>query len=262
MSNFRLANLRPAPPQGRLAGVILELLFPGRCLLCGRELAFRAAHGEPLCLDCRDRLAPLAGRRRCAVCSLPLLSEKRLCTRCRKRQYEFEANLSLFEYRDEIRELLYQYKFRNRLRLAGVLAGFYAQALQADFAGAVLVPAPANPQAVRRRGWDPVERICRVLEARFGFTAWRALSRRPGPPQKLLGYEERLRNLRGTLRLRRRPGPEPVSRKPVLGEPVFDGLVLVDDVFTTGATASECARLLRLAGASRVRVLTLAIDVP
>jgi ComF family protein len=227
--------------------VVLELLFPGRCLLCGRELAFRARDGEPVCLACRDGLAPLSERRRCSVCSLPLLSERRLCTRCRKRGYEFEANLSLFEYRGDIRELLYQYKFRSRLRLAPVLAGFYARALRAGFPGAVLVPAPANPQAVRRRGWDPVERICRVLERRYGFTCRRALARRAGPPQKLLGYEERLRNLRGTILLRRRPPPEPV---------------LLDDVFTTGATASECARLLRLGGASRVRVLTLAIDVP
>ena len=227
--------------------MILELLFPGRCLLCGEELAFRARGGEPLCLDCRAGLAPLSARRRCAVCSLPLLSEKRLCTRCRKRQYQFESNLSLFEYRGEIRELLYQYKFRNRLRLAGVLAGFYAQALRASFPDAVLVPAPANPQAVRRRGWDPVERICRTLEKNYGFAASRALVRRAGPPQKLLGYEERLRNLRDTIILRRQPVADPV---------------LLDDVFTTGATASECARLLRLGGASRVRVLTLAIDVP
>ncbi len=227
--------------------MILELLFPGRCLLCGVELAFRARHGEPLCLNCRNRLAPLAGRRRCAICSLPLLSERRLCTRCRKRAYEFEANLSLFEYRDEIRELLYQYKFRNRLRLAGVLAGFYAQALRESYSGAVLVPAPANPQAVRRRGWDPVERICRVLQRKYGLAVSRSLVRSAGLPQKLLGYEERLRNLRGTIRLRRQPVSEPV---------------LIDDVFTTGATASECARLLRLGGASRVRVLTLAIDVP
>jgi ComF family protein len=232
--------------------VVLELLFPGRCLLCGAELAFRTRGGGPLCLDCRSGLAPLAGRRRCAVCSLPLLSERRLCTRCRKREYEFESNLSLFEYRDEVRELLYQYKFRNRLRLAGVLAEFYARALRADFPGAVLVPAPANPQAVRRRGWDPVERICRVLESRYGFPASRALVRRAGPPQKLLGYEERLRNLQGTIRLRR-PSPP---------EPVLSDLVIIDDVFTTGATAGECARLLRLAGTSRVRVLTLAIDVP
>jgi ComF family protein len=227
--------------------VVLELLFPGRCLLCGRELAFRARGGQPVCLACREALTPLAERRRCAVCSLPLLAERRLCTRCRRREYAFEANLSLFEYRGDIRELLYQYKFRNRLRLAPVLAEFYAETLRARFPGAVLVPAPANPQAARRRGWDPVERICRVLESKFGFACSRALSRRAGPPQKLLGYEERLRNLRGTILLRRSPPAEPL---------------LLDDVFTTGATASECARLLRMGGASRVHVLTLAIDVP
>jgi ComF family protein len=225
--------------------VLLELLFPGRCLLCGGELAFNSRRGQPVCLDCRERLAPLSGMRRCAVCSLPLISESRLCTRCRRRGYEFQSNLSLFEYRGAVRELLYQYKFRNRLRLAGVLADCLARVLRADFPGVVLVPAPGNPRAVARRGWDPVERICRVLEQVHGFPACRALAREAGPPQKLLGYEERRSNLR--LHLRRSAGAEPV---------------LLDDVFTTGATASECARLLKQGGAARVRVLTLAIDVP
>ena len=225
----------------------MELFFPGRCLLCGDELTFNSREGEPLCLACRAGLIPLDSPRRCALCSLPLSSEKRLCTRCRRREYEFQCNLSLFEYLGDIRELLYQYKFRNRLRLARILAGFYAQALRAGFPGAVLIPAPANPQAVRRRGWDPVERLCRVLRREHGFPVRRALERRAGPAQKLLGYEERRLNLRGTIGLRRGTPGE---------------LVLIDDVFTTGATASECARLLLLGGASRVRVLTLAIDVP
>ena len=227
--------------------MVLELLFPGRCLLCGGELSFNSRRGEPLCLECRAGLEPLSGARRCAVCSLPLISEAELCTRCRRREFQFDDNLSLFEYQGAIRELLYQYKFRNRLQLARILAGFYAQALRAGFPGAVLIPAPANPQAVRRRGWDPVERLCRVLQREYGFPVRRTLERGAGPAQKLLGYEERRLNLRGTIALR---GGTP-------GE-----LVLIDDVFTTGATASECARLLLAGGASRVRVLTLAIDVP
>jgi ComF family protein len=233
--------------------VALELLFPGRCLLCGGELAFNCRRGEPLCLECLEGLEPLSGVRRCAVCSLPLISERKVCTRCRQREYEFESNLSLFEYQGALRELLYQYKFRNRLRLAGVLAGYFADALHAGFPGVVLVPVPANPRAVARRGWDPVERICRILERVHGFAACRALGRSAGPSQKLLGYEERRRNLR--LRLRRRRSP--LSAAASAAEPL-----LLDDVFTTGATASECARLLKQCGASRVRVLTLAIDVP
>jgi predicted amidophosphoribosyltransferase len=255
--------------------VVLELLFPGRCLLCGGELSFNSRRGEPLCLGCRAGLQPLSGARRCAVCSLPLISEAELCTRCRRREFQFDNNLSLFEYQGAIRELLYQYKFRNRLRLAGVLAGFFADALRAGYPGVVLVPVPANPQAVARRGWDPVERICRILEREHGQAVCRALARSAGPSQKLLGYEERRRNLR--LRLRRRSPLSAASplfaarRSPLsAASPLFAASatasaaepLLLDDVFTTGATASECARLLKQAGASQVRVLTLAIDVP
>jgi ComF family protein len=227
--------------------VFLELLFPGRCLLCGGQLAFHAERGEPLCLECRAGIRPLVGSRRCRVCSLPLISEEEICTRCRRREYEFDSHLSLFEYQGAVRELIYQYKFRNRLRLARFLAGQLARVLVEAYPGAVLVPAPANPQAVRRRGWDPVERLCRALSRDYGWPACRALERRPGPAQKLLGYEARRGNLRGTIRVCR---PPPAR------------VVLLDDVFTTGATASECSRALKEAGAARVDALSLAIDLP
>lgn len=227
--------------------MLLDLLFPGSCLLCGAPLFGEGA--EPLCAGCRGTLVPIPAVRRCRICSLPLISEQVLCTRCRKRQYAFGRNLSVFEYRGPARELLYQYKFRNRRRLAGTLAGFLAPVLRAQFPGLVLVPVPASTSAVRRRGWDPVAVIARCLRLRHGFRVRRCLARRAGTPQKSLRYEQRLENLRGTVRLTGRGVPAP-------------RLVLLDDVFTTGATANECAAVLLRSGARQVDVVSLALDVP
>jgi len=79
-----------------------------------------------------------------------------------------------------------------------------------------------------------------------------ALTRGRSGPQKGLGYEERLKNIRGTICLRkayRKEGGLP------------DRIVLLDDIFTSGATVDECARVLQLAGVREVRVLTLAMEV-
>jgi ComF family protein len=228
----------------------LELLYPGSCLLCGRELRFESRPFCPVCADCLGSLHPVRAFRRCRVCSLPLISEQGICTRCRRRQYAFEGNFSIFEYRDEMRELLYQFKFRNRVRLGPVLAEFFAAALKECRTRGLLVPVPGNPASVRARGWDPMVVIAGVLARNHGYPVGRLLARRPGGAQKTLSYEERRSNLAGMVRLRR-PPPARTAR-----------VVLLDDVFTTGATASECAHVLQEAGVKFVEVLSLAIDVP
>jgi ComF family protein len=228
----------------------LELLFPGSCLLCGRQLRFESRPFCPVCANCLLSLHPLRAARRCRVCSLPLISEEKLCTRCRRRLYAFEGNFSIFEYRSEMRELLYQFKFRNRARLGPVLADFCAAALKERRDPGLLVPVPGNPVSVGARGWDPMVVIARILSRHHGFPVARLLARRRGSAQKTLSYEERRSNLAGKVRLLRPPPPGTTR------------VILLDDVFTTGATASECARLLQEAGVQSVQVLTLAIDVP
>jgi ComF family protein len=230
--------------------VALDLLYPGSCLLCGRQLRFEGRPFCPVCTDCLGSLHPVRAPRRCRVCSLPLISEQGICTRCRRRLYAFEGNFSIFEYRGEMRELLYQFKFRNRVRLGPVLADFFAAALKERRPRGLLVPVPGNPSSVRARGWDPMVVIAGLLARNQGFPVGRLLARRPGSAQKTLSYEERCSNLAGKVRLRRQP-PAGTAR-----------VVLLDDVFTTGATVSECAHLLEEAGVPSVEVLTLAIDVP
>jgi ComF family protein len=228
----------------------LDLLYPSRCLLCGEELRFESRAFCPVCSACLGSLKPVRASCRCRVCSLPLISEQGVCTRCRGRLYAFERNLSIFEYRGAVRELLYQFKFHNRLRLGRVLADFFAAALQMPGAGGLLVPIPGNPLSVRARGWDPMIVIAGELAGSHSLPVRRLLSRRPGTAQKTLSYEERRSNLAGKLRLRR---PPPAGT---------DRVILLDDVFTTGATASECARVLASAGVPSVEVLSLAIDIP
>lgn len=234
--------------------LLVDFAFPQLCLLCGTSLLLNRGSGQwgglPLCTACRRLLRPIEGER-CRVCGLPLISEIEVCTRCRTVEYPFTANRAVYEYGGAIRELIAQYKFHGERRLATLFADELAKAAQWWFPGLPVVPVPSRPRAVRRRGWDHVGVIAQELSRRHGVEVLRLLRRDNGRSQKSLDFVHRLTNLRGRIHWTRRHYGK-------LSPPVR--VVLFDDVFTTGATASECSRILLERGVKEVFVLTLAVD--
>jgi len=237
----------------RLWGFAAELVFPGRCLSCGADLILRSRPFYPLCDACLTSLAGmmLAGGRRCRVCGRPLISEWRICTGCRGVVRHFSDNTSLFEYRGLVRDLLLQYKVGGRRRLALVFADLLAPELKRAYRGLPVVPVPPRPTADRHRGWEHVEMICRRLTRRHDIRIFRCLSRGSTRAQKSLPSEERRRNTPGSS-FAFIPGRAPTEQ--------LGGVVLLDDVLTTGATADGCAARLIAGGFRWVRVVTLALD--
>lgn len=231
---------------------IFDIVLPARCVSCGAIVG----GGGPLCPDCAAGLEPLSGRR-CDRCGAPLASEQRRCVRCRSRELAYDSHRSVFAYEGVAKALIVAYKFGGRRSLAPLLAGYLAAELEtAATPGTVVVPVPASPRGRRRRGFDQVALLGRELERRHGIAVCGALVRRRGREQKRLDFSGRSRNLVGAVRLRHRPL---VPRGPG-GERRPSRVVLLDDVFTTGATINECARVLRAAGVARVEALTLAAD--
>lgn len=227
-------------------GLLAEILFPGRCLLCGRWLLFAARAGLPVCAECQDGMAPIDGER-CTICSMALAGERTVCLRCRSARYAFECNHSLFAYAGGVRDLIVSYKLGGRVRLAGLFAPLLAQVIRERHPGRPVVPVPPRPG---RRGPDAVERIARLLEREHGLTVRRCLARAGGVPQKSLDFAGRRENLQGRI-----------SVLPSFADSGVPGaVVLLDDVFTTGATADTCARALAAAGCTAVAVVTIAVD--
>jgi ComF family protein len=209
---------------------------------------FRSTLDFPLCTACQRALSPIADRERCSVCSIPLISELDRCSRCSERDFSFESNFSIYEYQGPVRQVISQFKFSNRRSLASFLARLFHPSLESRYPGLPLVPVPGNRRSVRRRGWDPMHEVARVLRKEFGMTVLFPFRRRRGGPQKGLHYQQRLENIRGTVMLNGKAGKLP------------ERVVLIDDIFTSGATADECARVLREAGAGEVYVVTLALE--
>lgn len=237
----------------------LEAFFPGRCLLCGCWLSgdegrdgagssYESAGGPavPVCDPCATSLVTI-GSRRCGKCGMGLVSERVTCMRCREADFVFESNVALFPYSGQAKELIRKLKFEGRVRLAGLFAEMAAAALPPEWETYPIVPVPSRPG---RKTPDPVERVAASLEKHHARTVRRLLARTGGVQQKSLDLPRRRENLRGMIRLAPDRG---VSRS-------APQVVLLDDIFTTGATIDACARVLRDAGCERVYSLTLAIE--
>lgn len=228
-------------------GILMEVLFPGRCLLCGDWLLLAGDHCVPICDACKEKLRPLSGPR-CGRCGIELISEKGTCLRCRTANYSFDSNMSLFPYSGAAKSLLTAMKFGRRTRLAPFFAAHAVDSLRAcGPSGAVIVPAP--PRRGRRTP-DAVELVARALERNHGFTVLRLLARSGFVQQKSLDLERRRENLKGKISMASGATKRVLPRE----------AVLLDDVFTTGATLDACARALREAGCASVKAVTLVIE--
>ncbi|HMQ66451.1 MAG TPA: phosphoribosyltransferase family protein [Arachnia sp.] len=153
------------------------------------------------------------------------------------------------DYRPLLARIIPRFKDDGALHLDGLLGELLARAVLevAPPPAAVLVPVPSLRSAVRRRGLDHVGRLCAVASRRAGLGCLSALSRAPtGADQRGLGRAERAANLAGSMTAR---PPASAWAGPV---------VLVDDVYTTGATVAEALRALAEAGVPVAGVAVIA----
>jgi len=227
---------------------LLAVVFPSRCPACGLEVSHPSR--GPLCESCWRSLPRHAGPR-CA-CGVPLAPRASgQCGRCRRGLSPFESGLSLGPYEGVLKTLLHELKYRGRRRVAArlaealLLAPGVARVIEP---GVLLVPVPLHPRRRRERGYNQAELLAQELAKRTGLeVAAPALVRRKDTaPQTGLKAAGRRANVAGAFAVRR--------HAKIVGRTV----VLVDDVFTTGATARACASTLQKAGVRSVRLLTAA----
>jgi ComF family protein len=225
-----------------LATAVLDLVFPALCPVCQTRLG--AGRRDPLCGRCWDAIERIAPPY-CDACGMPGAP---CCARCAAEPRAWDYARSAACYEGRLREALHAFKFGGRRALARPLGDLLveqcAAALPPGIAG--LVPVPLAWERERERGFNQARLLAERLAPRLGTTLrprW-AVRVRTTRPQSDLSAEERRANVRGAFR----------ASAAAAGQHVL----LVDDVFTTGATLDACARALRDAGAARIGVLTVA----
>jgi predicted amidophosphoribosyltransferase len=184
----------------------------------------------------------------CALCGAPTAWPVERCRECNGRRLAFSSARAAVAYAGPARPLVAAWKEHGLRRVASLAATLVADTV-ARPAADVIAYIPPDPGRLLRRGYHPVEGLARELGRRWELDATQLLLRRDGPGrarQTELARHERLRN---------------VSRAFVAGGRVPERVVLVDDVYTTGATCHAAASALLLGGARHVEVVTFARTV-
>lgn len=239
-----------------VAAGLIHLVFPAPCDACGHPLDL--ARRSALCGACWDALErmPEAGCDRCGwpfpAADAAQGAARPLCQRCRTSQDDFAVARAALRYRDGgiARAAILVCKHGGRLGLLRHLAALLAQEAPAHLMRQgwdLVVPVPLHWRRRWRRGFNQAEVLAEAVGRRHGLPVERCclVRVRATPPQQGDAVARR-RNVRDAFAVRR--ARRIVGRR----------LLLVDDVFTTGATANACAATLLDAGAAAVGVLTLA----
>ncbi|MBN2323899.1 MAG: ComF family protein [Spirochaetes bacterium] len=259
----------------------LGVLFPNRCFVCGAVLERGCGICDrctrniefiypPFCARCGAPVGGGASARWGAPIGtdtpgliqdtdedgLPARGGKgKSCIQCREYRFDFAKNESIGVYTGILRRLVGGLKFEKRKGLARTFATLFLEHKRGYIAQhAILVAVPLTPKRRAERGFNQASLIAERISKEFGIEfAPRCIKRRGGSkPQSSIGrIQERLSNLRDSFEVGGRHKSEVEGRS----------VLLIDDVLTTGATASACARALKKAGAARVDLLSCARTV-
>ena len=236
---------------------LVDWLYPPRCRGCGGRIYGRDA--EYFCTGCWSEIR-IVSHPLCTICGRPFPAasgDDHLCGICLARTPQFARARAWACYpREEVsehplRRVVQKFKYGRRVSLGKPLGRLMAQGCQeflSECAVDVIIPVPLHPKRLRWRGFNQsvllARQLSRVLDVPMDpFVLCRS---KETPPQTQLTEEERRRNVRRAFSLN--------PHKSVKGRRVL----LVDDVYTSGATVNECSRSLKQAGAKEVYVLTLA----
>jgi ComF family protein len=245
-----------------VAESVFSVLFPSDCRVCDAPLLNISR--LPVCLHCLDQIRPIRGKV-CSTCGERVLSTYaeaaaeglRQCPVCRRIDRPFVRAVAYGSYDGGLRELVHLLKYNGVRPAAGFLGQRLAEAVATiepgfEQATVLVVPVPLYKGKRRQREFNQAELIARAAlkvfpaRGRLQLAPGILLRTRDTLSQIGLTSHQRRENLRGAFAV---PRVADVTGREVL---------LVDDVYTTGTTVSECARVLRKAGAARVWVATVA----
>jgi ComF family protein len=218
-----------------LTAWLVDLLLPRTCVNCGSA-------ADTLCGRCLRELRPL-GVPRCSLCGAPTAWSVERCRECTGRRLAFARARAAIAYDGPARPLVRAWKERGLRQVATLAAELVIAHVERPEAD-VIAYIPPDPIRQLGRGHHPAERLARELGARWELET-ATLLRRTDTVRRQTGLPlaERRRNVRNAFAA-------------TVAAP--DGVVLVDDVYTSGATADAAARALRSVGAREVQVVTFA----
>ena len=242
------------------------LLFPKVCPLCGailknpilKEENLKAGDNPYICGKCYKKLDFADGKSRCLKCSRPLDDEDgQLCRDCLEKERQFDLGQALMLHGEGARKILYDLKYYGMKDNRDFLALEMAERLGPWISRTrpeVVIPVPLHRKRFRERGYNQAEELAEGISF---FLECMGRGKLPvdscylervheTSPLKEMSGTERARSISGVFRVNGAQG-------------LYKSVLLVDDIFTTGATLNECAKTLKQAGTDVVYFMTVSI---
>ncbi len=177
--------------------------------------------------------------------------EREFCHDCQARQFAYKRGIAAFSYSDVMKDSMYAFKYNNRREYAG----YYSQCIVSTYGHIinswkpqVLIPVPLHRSKQRKRGYNQAEVLAKGIGSLMKIPVDNGVITRVKrtTPQKELNDRERYNNLENAFQIL----PDSVKYK---------NIILVDDIYTTGATIDACARILAAYGAENIYFITACI---
>ncbi len=223
----------------------LEMLYPQTCCFCGK------ISKEPICNLCRKEILYLT-EPRCKKCGKPITAEeKEYCFDCNQRQAAFEQGKNLWIHQGKVKWSIYQFKYHNR-RIYGK---FYAREMYRLYGNWIrmskidlIIPVPLHKKRRRKRGYNQAEIVAKELGKLTGIPVdtTSLVRKKYTAPQKGLNHNDRKKNLKDAFEM----------RKHWAG---FKHILVIDDIYTTGNTINEIAKVIKNEENLKVWFLTISI---
>ena len=238
-----------APHKSELIQAAVSLLYPATCTICGTNVRT----GEYLCDGCETKIVRIVAPF-CQTCSEPFegsISSVFSCANCSHRVIYFDAAVAAYRGRGIVREVIHEFKYGRQIHLRHLVARWLRAALDDERVREIpfdlIIPVPLHAARQRERGFNQASLLADLLSAQTSIPCRPLLERiRYTTTQTALDRSERMENLHNAFRLRKNANVRGLR------------VLLIDDVLTTGSTLSECARVLKRAGAISVYAATAA----
>lgn len=222
---------------------LIKAFFPDVCPRCDKVTG-----KVGLCKDCQNTFKYVK-KPTCGICGRTMDSDGFRCIDCEKIKHYFKRNVSVFEYKGDIKETIYRFKYSN-MRCYAEFFGAEAMKrygkLLKTWKIEAIIPVPMYKLKQRKRGYNQAEEFARSLAKASGIKVDTKLliRRKDTVPMKTLSKQQRYENLLKAFK--------------VSSKPTYKRVLVVDDIFTTGSTIDACARVLRQNGVENVYGLCIA----
>jgi len=226
----------------------LDLIYPRiYCVRCGKLLQKNAVHG--LCNICCDSM-PFIHAPKCSTCGKPLDNAEILsCPDCIEYKHHFDQGLSVFELNTSVQELIYRYKYYKEFSLNRTFAHFMVELLyEANWHVDLIIPVPLHKNRLKSRGFNQSSLLGDYISQRYNIPCLDTILLRNVDTKTQTGFSrwERAKNLQNAFSV-------------VQSEKIKDkNILLIDDIYTSGATADNSSSKLKESGANKVYILTVA----